>query len=834
MNGDGTSSNSKDATYFPLDSTVWTFEAKVKTSTASGTAVHVGPGPKGEGLPDINGNYSPSTGWQYGLGVVKAAGDNWIIKQPMGDDTSGTSIDSYAGKLTSADGLYVRWVRNYAELSAYVSADRENWSFVTKRTDLNSIDATGLFVNGLASTELSDIKITLEGGDITQQGKHQEKSVLCAKTTEKYAVLSGNVKFFSQNKKDEANVQFHITSNADLQFSQFQVLWYKNTWYVKVVDKRNYNAASADGDGVKLEMLQSEGEKLLGNIEKAIGLDFKIVRLGDWAYFLVKDADNGYKLVGQMYGLGGEDTQFTMSHDDFTKEDVPSVKLSNYTVTTGKENAVAALAESKFSVAGTGSSSSSEDSIYFPLNSREWTFEAKVKTSDDLLSTNVEGTTSKTAVYVGPGPKGNNPYTTVEGMVEGCKSYQNSTGFLYGLGVVIDQSGEWIIKEPLNTDASGTSIDDYAGKLTSAEGLYVRWVRSYAELSAYVSTDRENWSFVAKRTGLDDIKNDEVPVDATGLFINGMKADLSEIKISLAKGVVGGAAASLGDMITMNFCMTFPEETLADTKAKINYTLPDRNNTEGSFLVKDLTERTYNGVAYKVFSLNVAAKEMASDIKFRVESGDGSYGEEFKYNVKTYAEAIINGNYIDDEKTMAKAMLNYGARAQTYFNFNTGNLANAKMEDADKQLSNPDFTGKDIDLSSSIPSEWGLKYYGTSLLTTSATTICHYFTLPAVENINNYTFEYVTEYGTTKLNPVHKKNNLYYVDITGINAAQLGDPFTLEINKVGDGYSRSVVYSPYTYVKRTLNSSNANPNLVELVKAMYHYGEAARMLKNTH
>ena len=115
----------------------------------------------------------------------------------------------------------------------------------------------------------------------------------------------------------------------------------------------------------------------------------------------------------------------------------------------------------------------------------------------------------------------------------------------------------------------------------------------------------------------------------------------------------------------------------------------------------------------------------------------------------------------------------------------------------------------------------GLEYYGTSLVTKSATAISHYFTLKDGANIDDYTFKY----NGKELTKNKKNDKMYYVDITGITATQLRDKFTLEISKAGDVNGGKVVYSPYTYVKRTLTSSNTK--LVELVKAMYYYGEAS-------
>ena len=175
---------------------------------------------------------------------------------------------------------------------------------------------------------------------ITQTSKEVYDDI-CAETNEKYAVLSGNVKVNAALNRYE-NVQFFVTPEHEKGFSSFQVLWHNDEkgWYVKVADGTNNLQTE---DGVILDQHQSFNESPLPNITTEVGLDFKIVRLNDWAYFLVKDTDGGYKLVGRMNGLKDKYTKFSLSNDVIDAEG-EQVVLSDYTVTTGKEEALAALA----------------------------------------------------------------------------------------------------------------------------------------------------------------------------------------------------------------------------------------------------------------------------------------------------------------------------------------------------------------------------------------------------------------------------------------------------------------------------------------------------------
>ena len=57
-------------------------------------------------------------------------------------------------------------------------------------------------------------------------------------------------------------------------------------------------------------------------------------------------------------------------------------------------------------------------------------------------------------------------------------------------------------------------------------------------------------------------------------------------------------------------------------------------------------------------------------------------GTEYSYTVRDYAKYILDSKngYGEDTIGLVKAMLNYGAYAQLYFNYNTDTLANAGYE----------------------------------------------------------------------------------------------------------------------------------------------------------
>ena len=221
---------------------------------------------------------------------------------------------------------------------------------------------------------------------------------------------------------------------------------------------------------------------------------------------------------------------------------------------------------------------------------------------------------------------------------------------------------------------------------------------------------------------------------------------------------------------------------------------------------------TVNGVAVdpeiseKVVTVKVAAAQMTDTIVLTVKNGEETVhtGE---YSVRQYAETILTGEYDVEVKEMVREMLNYGAAAQTYFNYNTGKLANA---------------GYELETAAAVPTEVpeitaegaldGISLYGMSLVFQSKTAVRFYFNVSG--NISDYTFKV----GETAYAPV-EKNGQYYVEVGNINPQNLENDITMNVN---DG-AMTVTYSPLNYIVRKYNSAETSDNLKALVQAMYGY-----------
>ena len=251
---------------------------------------------------------------------------------------------------------------------------------------------------------------------------------------------------------------------------------------------------------------------------------------------------------------------------------------------------------------------------------------------------------------------------------------------------------------------------------------------------------------------------------------------------------------SLGDDIGANFYVQLPDA--ANAKVKIT--------AAGKTTTVKASQMTPNADGYYVFSVNMAAAQMTDTITVKV-TVNGETVDSGEYTVRQYADTILSGNYTDAEKKLVKAMLNYGGKAQTYFGYNTGSLANKDIAVTETDI--PTNVGA-MSVSGKID---GLRYYGAALVFESKIAVRFYFT----GDVSGCTFKV----GGDTLTPV-QKDDMWYVEIADIAPQDLDKAITLTVND-----TLTVTYSPLNYMVRM--NEKGSDSLKALLKAMYTYHLAA-------
>jgi len=214
------------------------------------------------------------------------------------------------------------------------------------------------------------------------------------------------------------------------------------------------------------------------------------------------------------------------------------------------------------------------------------------------------------------------------------------------------------------------------------------------------------------------------------------------------------------------------------------------------------------------FSCPIYAKQLTDAVNVKFMKGDAVIGSELNYSVVTYCKNRINNSTDPAEVALCKALLNYGTASQLLFNYNTDNLANASLSDADKVL-------KDVDASaykySVAGSESGIKAKSATLMLEDVVKVRVYFTLTGNKTIDEYTFTIDGEVVTPQYN-----DKGWYVETDGIAAKDLEKMFRVQVGGI------TVTYGALSYVNSKVNGSNTLESNIS--KALYAYWQAAEAL----
>lgn len=260
---------------------------------------------------------------------------------------------------------------------------------------------------------------------------------------------------------------------------------------------------------------------------------------------------------------------------------------------------------------------------------------------------------------------------------------------------------------------------------------------------------------------------------------------------------------TLDDNLSVNFKI-FIDETIYDT-AQVLITVCGNTTC---YDVKEFPLNTEDNSI--IVSSVVAAAQMGETITVQITNGEDTSVTK-TYSVLQYAQAVLADGALSSYHPLIKEMLNYGAMAQVYFDYDAENLVNDGITDAGKAAV-PE-TAEDIEISGKIS---GLNLYGTSLVFRDRIAVRYYFT----GDVTGLTF---TANGNT-YTPV-AKDGMYYVEIVDILPQDLEQQITLTAADVNSN-TLSVTYGPMNYIVRMTQKDNEN--LRNLLRALYNYHLAAK------
>lgn len=301
-------------------------------------------------------------------------------------------------------------------------------------------------------------------------------------------------------------------------------------------------------------------------------------------------------------------------------------------------------------------------------------------------------------------------------------------------------------------------------------------------------------------------------------YENGVCTECKKLNVALK-----GRNITLGGIIGLNFYfeidpavvngdsyVVFTLESGREVRIPVSQGIQDTASIPGTVLYK--------------FSCPVYSTEMSDTIAAKVVMCENE-SEVYERTVVSYAIALLNGNYADEDKALIKAMLNYGAYAQIEFDHNTDNLANADLDAADKVLSSDITADKFATALESSNLENIGKYAGATLLLGSETTLKAYFAPASGVNASDVTF---TMNGNELTATTETMGSTTYavVYIENISADKLDDVFTITAT-LGEN-SGTFQCSAFKYCYNVLNAATGtySEDLINVLKAMYTYNQA--------
>lgn len=276
-------------------------------------------------------------------------------------------------------------------------------------------------------------------------------------------------------------------------------------------------------------------------------------------------------------------------------------------------------------------------------------------------------------------------------------------------------------------------------------------------------------------------------------------------------------SVSLEGDISVNYKLSVPE-SVRDT-AVMQFTADFGNGVE---TVKVKGTADSNGLV--VFKCPVTAKNMTTEISAKLVSGTKvlwpASGAD-KYSVREYAKSYFNDiDKLDSgrkyEKAI-KAMLNYGAYSQLYFDYKTDDLANSILAESDRTVTDLTTYGKKFD-TSTLPS--GVRTRSNLLLTDKIAVSVIFKDADKLEYVDS------DKSVTVAVNKTSDGLELLISDILALN---VGKTYSIKVTK--GTTTKTIKYGPSFYCHNVIDRNKGNDEQLKLlIQALCKFSNAVEAL----
>ena len=285
-----------------------------------------------------------------------------------------------------------------------------------------------------------------------------------------------------------------------------------------------------------------------------------------------------------------------------------------------------------------------------------------------------------------------------------------------------------------------------------------------------------------------------------------------------------GSNLSLDGNIGLNFYFEIDEAIVNSNTSTVRFTLA--NGTVIDIPVRDgkIDTTAVSGKTLYVYTCELNAKQMADTVLAQVIMGENTSAQ-YPHSIVGYANTILankDNTYTDDEIALVKAMLNYGANTQLNFGYNTDNLANAGLNDAEKSFSDVTEETFESHKVTATTVEGVGTFLGSDLVLESETTLNVYFKPADGINIDTLVFSVGGKTVTSVKSVDH-----YIISISNITSSELDTPYEISVSDgTLSGTFNCSVFS-YCYSVLSSTSNTYTDELKDTLKALYLYNAAA-------
>ena len=307
---------------------------------------------------------------------------------------------------------------------------------------------------------------------------------------------------------------------------------------------------------------------------------------------------------------------------------------------------------------------------------------------------------------------------------------------------------------------------------------------------------------------------------------------------------VAGFSLSFESNIQVNMYYSLTDaSTVAEHGVLVFYNDPANPTVAGA---DEVVKSVATASGFCATTKGISAKELG-DTRYYVvylKRNDGSclYTKAYTYSPKQYAMSRLEKSSDTRLKSLCVAMLNYGAAAQKYFNYRTGDLMNAELTAAQKAMVNgydaglfkgavaPDtgkagnfvktatgFSGRSATVS--FEGAFAINYYFAPSESVDDTLTLYYWSASDYASVATLR----TANATGSVTMERQADGSYWAQVEGIAAKQLDDTYYVAGVYTSDTQLRCTGIIAYSLSRYCLN--NANGTMGELAQntAMYGY-----------